>query len=92
MRRNLISYISDEERTIIHVSGTVFDRKMQELVRGGQKTRAFTSPMTVLVLAEEAFEDVSSLRSVVVSEGVQEMQSGVFRDSGLEEIRLPSTM
>lgn len=78
--------------TKIHVSGTVFDRKMQELVRGGQKTRTFTSPMTVLVLAEEAFEDVSSLRSVVVSEGAQEMQSGVFRDSGLEEIRLPSTM
>ena len=100
--RNEIQYARDEESgqlvPKVCVSGTLFDRGMAEVSDGSEDARTMALPKTVRTVQQSAFFDVDSLRSVLLNEGLETLgsdeqgDSGVFEESGVREVRFPSTL
>ena len=74
---------------------------MKKIVRAAEGIRTFTSPKTARRVCCDAFQDLRSLRSVVLNEGLKKFKQaeqrdheylGVFKGSGIRRVRLPSTL
>ena len=99
---NVVMYKKDGWPNIqFCVSETKFDRSMSQLARGAEGTRTITFPSTVREVEYDAFEDNWSLRSAVLNEGLEILEGyrdengyyiGVFSNSGLQRVTLPSTL
>ena len=84
----------------ITVSGVEFARDMAVLLGGSEGIRTTIFPGTVRKIRDKSFADVVSLRSAVLNEGLEALgsgryydnYSGVFQDSGLEEVTLPKSL
>lgn len=98
-----IMCIACKEATMAVVSKTYFSRDMTTVLRCSEGIRTMTLPNVVRTIWPGSFCKVESLRSVVLNEGLEvlgknECQSdgetypGVFQESGLRRVRLPSTL
>ena len=74
------------------MSGAEFTRDLSELIRGAPDSRTVTSPNSLTVVREYAFERAVRLVSVVLNEGLEEICEGAFSSSGLRRIVLPQTL
>lgn len=92
-----------EHYIIIYISGVQFNREVDQILESPDSIRTIIFPETVRVVEQGAFFRNQALRSAVVNEGLEtlgtdeydsegEMGGGVFEDSGLESIHLPSTL
>ena len=72
----------------IVASGTEFDRKMRQILRGPADARTTTLPKSVKIIAKEAFSETISLKSVILSENLEIIGPGAFQMSGLRRVRI----
>ena len=75
------------------------DSRLEELCAHafqGSGIEEFVAPSSLRTVQQEAFAECGHLRRVVLNEGLQKLGSedgeGVFHDSALEEVVLPSTL
>ena len=102
-----VAYARDEHSGAllprIEVSGVEYDRGMETVFGGSDDIRTMTFPNTVRTIRQSSFHEAKSLRSVVLNEGLEVLGTrehtkedardfGVFQESGLERVRLPSTL
>ena len=73
-------------------SGTLYSRNMMHIVKGSAAIRTFVSPRTAQYVDSRAFEDTERLKFVILEEGMGEIRSYAFSGSGVEKVRLPSTV
>ena len=86
----------------ITVSGAEFSRDARTVFGGPGDIRTMVFPNTVRAVRQGAFHSVKSLKSVVLNEGLETLGTddgpgaeaccGVFQESGLERVKLPSTL
>ena len=72
---------------------------MAEIIRSNAQTKSFTFPRSVKIARDGAFHNVKCLESVVLNEGLEMLGEyrddrcvGVFGDTRLKKIVLPSTL
>lgn len=82
----------------LFVSGTKLSRKMAQIVRGAKNVKTITFPSTTRTVSDGAFVN-ASLKSVVLNEGLETLGKqqkygceGVFRNTRLRKVKLPSTL
>ena len=87
----------------IEISGVEYSRNMETVFGGSDGIRTMTFPNMVRAIRQGSFYEVKSLRAVVLNEGLEvlgteeydlddEINYGVFEDSGLNRVQLPSTL
>lgn len=86
----------------LFVSGTEFDPSMSRVVRETDGARTLALPNSAREVLDGAFGENRRLRSVILNEGLETLggcededgqyHSGVFRNSQLRQIALPSTL
>ena len=85
------------------VSGVDFSRDMTEVSAGSDEARTVVFPNTIRRVRNGLFYGAETLRSAVLNEGLEvlgtdeyqadgDLQKGVFEESGLTKVRLPSTL
>ena len=103
---NWVRYVRDSHERLqprIAVSGVEFDRGMKTLLGGPYGIRTIIFPHTLKIVRQAAFSYVRSLRKAALNEGLMTLGTneltpngnwypGVFQDSGLRGVRLPSTL
>ena len=72
----------------IIASGTEFDRKMRQILRGPADARTTTLPKSVKTIAKEAFSETISLKSAILDENLEIIGPGAFQMSGLRRVRI----
>lgn len=107
VRRNALIYQKDEESNELcvnlSVSGVQLDREVSEIFESLGSIRTIIFPATVRTVGQGVFFKNQALRSARLNEGLEtlgadeydfdgEMGGGVFEDSGLEKVFLPSTL
>lgn len=100
--RNVVEYLNKRSAWAT-VSGVEFSRSMDTVLGGPDDIRTMIFPNMVKIVRQGAFYCVKSLQSVVLNEGLEVLgtdeyqpdgmwYSGVFQESGLRRVRLPSTL
>lgn len=105
--KNYIRYLAIRyyvpDKVLAVVSGTLFDRDMEKVVRETPGVTTILLPRTALKLRGGAFRGIKSFRAAAFPEGLEtlnvsaqrgeaEAYMGIFEQSGLEHVRLPSTL
>lgn len=102
--RNGIAYRKDGRtlRTQLFVSEMELSRDALLVAQGANRVRTITFPKTIRDVTENAFYELSFLRSAVMNEGLEalgerggtqsEPYSGAFRGIGLQRVVFPSTI
>ena len=87
----------------LEVSGVEFSRDMTRIFGASDGIRTVNFPDTIRAVRQESFCDFKSLQSVILNEGLEVLgtdeyrqdgkeYSGVFQESGLKRVKLPSTL
>ena len=87
----------------IDISGVEFDRGMRTLFGSSEGIRTIIFPRTLKIVRQAAFCEIESLLKAVLNEGLEtlgtdefkpdgDLYSGVFQNSGLRDVKLPSTL
>lgn len=98
-----IRYAASGKEIRITVSGVEFCRCMTEVLGGSDGITTLIFPDIIRSIRQGSFRKVKSLRSVVLNEGLETLGTdehtlddsafcGVFQESGLRNVRLPSTL
>ena len=85
------------------VSGVEFSRDARDILGGSDGVRTMAFSTTVRTVRQGSFSGAESLSSMILNEGLEvlgtderkpdgEIYSGVFQESGLRHVRLPSTL
>lgn len=99
---NSILY-TGSRRTRVSAQRIEYDRAMTEISGCSNKTRTVIFPPGIRTLGQNAFLMASSLRQAILNEGLEvlgtdeyahteQLRFGTFSESGIEKIRLPSTL
>lgn len=65
---------------------------MNRIVKQLDEARTVILPRTILIVRENTFCNLKSLRSVILNEGAREIESSAFADCSLRRIVFPSTL
>ena len=101
-RSGIVYGISKKEPRIA-VSGAEFSRDMRTVFGGPDDAKTIIFPSMVRTVRQEAFSKAQSLRAVILNEGLEVLGTdeykadgtryfGVFEESALEYVMLPSTL
>ena len=99
---NRVQYVPGEEPSIA-VSGVEYSRNMEKIFGGTDDVLTMIFPDMVRSVRQGSFHGAKGLRSVVLNEGLEvlgtderkndkSVECGVFQESGLEKVLLPSTL
>ena len=78
------------EPPIVIVTGTLMSRDMKKVISGGSsKTYAF--PSSTITVGKDAFRK-TELVSVILTEGLETLESNCFSQSGIRKLVLPSSV
>ena len=73
-------------------SRSEFNRAMTRIVKGSEDAATFTLPRTTRAVSGSAFAETLSLRSVILNEGLEVLESCAFQCSRLEGLRVLATV
>ena len=73
-------------------SRSEFNRAMTRIVKGSEDAATFTLPRTTREVSGSAFAETLSLRSVILNDGLEVLESCAFQCSRLEKLRVPATV
>ena len=76
---------------VVDAGGTVADRPMTTLVRGGP-ARTYALPRTTKIIGPHAFQDTDAPASVRLNDGLESLGESCFEYSGLERLVLPASV
>lgn len=90
----IIEYTGSDSRIEIpsHVNGVAVRSIAQNAFRGNTKIESVTVPGTVRTLGEGCFYGCTSLRELILSEGVTGIGWQALTETAIRELKLPSTL
>ena len=99
----MIGYSACKRELRTCISGVEFGRDMKMVFGGPGDVRTVTFPNMVRTVRQGSFHNVESLRSVTLNEGLETLGTeersldqftycGVFQESGVRKVKLPSTL
>lgn len=93
---NCIYYDPSKNRNALPLRCVVaeasFNRDMAQITKVPEKAKSITLPRTAKVVAESACQGITSLKSVVLNEGLEVIEKYAFYDTGLRSVVLPGSL
>lgn len=94
--KNCVRYVKEKyEKTkcaSFFASGTEFSRDIGKVTRGTDAVRTLTLPKTTKCVSSGAFDDMPSLKSVILNDGLEEMSSIAFFGCALSSVYIPKSV
>ena len=86
--------VDPDNPTYCSVDGVVYSKDGSVLIRypAGKQDASFTVPSGVTTIGQDSFTFVSSLKTLVLTEGVTAIEGYVFNYCNIEEIDLPASL